>query len=82
MKKATKLIAQAQTEETREYVLKFYLTDRPNMDKKNFKTFNQYCDEMIPKKVTLDNRSQDEIMQEILEIEESFTKGDEKNRTL
>jgi wyosine [tRNA(Phe)-imidazoG37] synthetase (radical SAM superfamily) len=72
LKRATKLLKQAQEEETREYVLKFYLTDRPNMSKDNFKTFNQYFEELAPKKVMLDNRSEDEIMQEIMEIENKF----------
>lgn len=74
IKRATKLIAQAQEEETREYALKFYLTDRAKMDNGNFKTFNEYLDDLIPKKIALDNRSEDEIMQEILEIENKFRK--------
>jgi predicted transcriptional regulator len=48
------------------------------MTKENFKTFNEYYDEMKPRKIEYDIRSRDEIMQEILEIEKSKAKGDEK----
>lgn len=48
------------------------MTDRPRMDKSNFKTFNEYWDEIKPKQVVVDTRSEDEIMQEILEIENKF----------
>jgi len=54
----------------------------PKADPEKFTTFNEYWEEIKPKKVDLDARSKDEIMQEILETEKSFTKGVEKNRAL
>lgn len=45
------------------------------MTKENFKSFNEFWEEIKPKKVELDTRSEDEIMREILEIEKSFEKG-------
>lgn len=44
------------------------------MGQDNFKTFNQYFDELLPKKIVIDTRSEDEIMQEISEIENKFRK--------
>ena len=48
------------------------------MTKEHFKTFNEYFEEIKPKKIEYDTRSQDEIMQEILEIERAKEKGDGK----
>lgn len=62
-------------EDTREYAFRIYLASYPNMTKETFKTFNEFYEEIKPKKVELDTRSEDEIMQEILEIEKSFEKG-------
>lgn len=72
-----KLIAKAQEEDTREYILRFYLVDRARMDNDNFKTFNEYYEEMKPRSDITDNRSKDEIMNEILEIENKSRKEDE-----
>lgn len=77
LKRATKLILKAQEEETKEYAFKIYLASYPNMDKKNFKSFNDFWEEIKPKKIEIDKRSEDEIMKEILEIEKSFKKGDD-----
>jgi hypothetical protein len=45
------------------------------MDKKNYKTFNKFWDEIKPQRISLDVRPEDEIMKEIIEIEKSFEKG-------
>lgn len=45
------------------------------MTKDNFKSFNEFWEEIKPKNIELDIRSEDEIMLEILEIEKSFEKG-------
>lgn len=78
LKRATKLIKKAQEEETREYAFRIYLAAYPNMDKKNFKSFDNFWEEIKPKRIKLDNRSEEEIMNEILDIEKSFKKGDGK----
>jgi wyosine [tRNA(Phe)-imidazoG37] synthetase (radical SAM superfamily) len=63
-------------EDTKEYILRFYLVDRQKMDNDTFKTFNEYFEEMKPQKVNADTRSTEEIMNDILDIEKSFVKGD------
>lgn len=45
------------------------------MTKDNFKSFNEFWEEIKPNQVELDTRSEDEIMQEILEIQKSFEEG-------
>lgn len=45
------------------------------MDKSNFMTFNQFWDEIKPQKIIVDQRSTDEIMTEVLQIEKCFDKG-------
>ena len=62
------LINKAQEEETREALFRLYLADRPNMTEKTAMTFNQYYDKHKPKNIILDNRSDEEIMAEILAI--------------
>lgn len=75
LSKANKLIKKAMEEDTREYAFRIYLASYPNMTKENFKSFNEFWEEIKPKKIELDNRSEEEIMLEILEIEKSFEKG-------
>lgn len=41
----------------------------PNMDKKTYKPFEQYYQEAVPAKVQLDDRSMDDIMDEILKVQ-------------
>ncbi len=77
MKKSIKLIGKAQEEETKEHAFRIYLASYPNMTKENFKSFNDFWEEIKPKKIEIDKRSEDEIMKEILEIEKSFKKGDD-----
>ena len=72
--KALKLVAKAQEEDTRDYAFKIYLAKYPNMTQENFVTFNEFWEEIKPEKKIIDNRSEDEIMKEILEIENKFRK--------
>jgi hypothetical protein len=44
----------------------------PNMDRKTFKTFNEFYENLRPRKVVMDMRSQDEIMEEIADIEKQI----------
>lgn len=75
LSKSIKLIEKAQEEETREYAFRIYLAAYPNMGKENFKSFNEFWEEIKPKKVEVDTRSKEEIMEEIMDIEKSFEKG-------
>ena len=77
LKRATKLIATAQKEETLEYHYRLWLARYPLYNEKTYESFEEFYDKVKPKKVVIDNRSEDEIMKEILEIEKSFKKGDE-----
>ena len=67
--RAFSLIELAQEEETKEAMFRLYLVDRPNMDKKTFMTFAEYYDKYHKPKAKLDNRTDEEIMAEILAIE-------------
>lgn len=75
MKRGIKLIKKAMEEDTRDYAFHIYLAAYPNMDKKNFKSFNEFWEEAKPQKIVIDARSEDEIMKEIFAIEEKFEKG-------
>jgi wyosine [tRNA(Phe)-imidazoG37] synthetase (radical SAM superfamily) len=75
LRRGLKLLKKAMEEDTKEYAFRIYLAVYPNMDKKNFKSFNEYWEEIKPKKVELDLRTEEDIMQEILEIENSFKRG-------
>ena len=66
--RAFSLIELAQEEETKEAMFRLYLSDRPNMDKKTFMTFDEYYTKYKPKRIVSDNRSKDEIMAELLPI--------------
>ena len=66
--RALNLIAVAQEEETKEAIFRLYLVDRPYMDKKNFETFEKYYEKRVVKPFKIDNRSEEEIMAEILSI--------------
>lgn len=79
MNKSIKLIEKAQEEETRDYAFKIYLASYPGMNKDNFKTFNEFWDEIRPQKIEIDARSTEDIMKEILETEKSFGKRGEEN---
>ena len=71
-----KLIDKAQEEENREYAFRFLFRQKyPQMDKKNFKSFKEFWEEIQPKTTTYDLRNKDEIMQEILDIENKQEKG-------
>jgi wyosine [tRNA(Phe)-imidazoG37] synthetase (radical SAM superfamily) len=75
LKRGIKLLKKAMEEDTKEYAYRIYLAAYPNMDKKNFKTFNEFWEETKPQNVIIDTRSEDEIMEEILEIDKKFKKG-------
>ena len=81
IERSLKLIETAQEEETREYYYRWWLVRYPLYDSKNYEPFSEFYDKAKPKNIVYDNRSKEEIMQEILEIESS-KKGDEDNRTI
>jgi hypothetical protein len=63
-------------EDTKEYAFRIYLAQYSNMDKKTYISFNEFWDNIKPKKAVLDTRNKDDIMQDILELEKSFGKGE------
>jgi hypothetical protein len=75
IKRGINLLKKAMDEDTRDYAFKIYLAAYPNMDKKNFKTFNEFWEEAKPQNIVIDTRNEDEIMKEILAIENKFVKG-------
>jgi hypothetical protein len=64
--RAFDLIELAIEEEQKESMFRLYLSDRPNMDKKSFLTFNQYYEKYKPKKIINDNRPKEQIIDELL----------------
>jgi hypothetical protein len=75
LKRGIALLKKAMEKDTKEYAFRIYLAGYPNMTKDNFKTFNEFWEDIKPQNIVLDKRSEDEIMQEIIEIENSFKKG-------
>ena len=58
----------AQEEEQKEYYYRLWLMRYPLYDKNNYESFDDFYDKYKPKKIIKDNRSKDEIMEEILDI--------------
>lgn len=75
LKRGIKFLKKAMDEETKEYSFRIYLAAYPNMTKENFKSFNEFWEEVKPENIVVDSRSEEEIMQEIIEIENKFVKG-------
>lgn len=70
-KTLTKIINKAFEEKEKEELYHMYLAILPNFDKKTYLTFEQFYTKYRAKpkeKPKLDNRSEEEIMQEILAI--------------
>lgn len=68
LKRAFTLLKYAQEQEEKELLFRYYLTQLPYMDKKNYMTFEQYLDRNLPSKAKLDQRPMDEIMDDIMNI--------------
>ena len=66
LKRGIKLLQFAQEQEEKEVLFRYYLTVMPYFDKKNYVTFEQYCEQNRPTKVALDNRPLEEIMDELM----------------
>lgn len=66
MKRGVALLRFAQDQEEKEVLFRYYLTVMPYFDKKNYLTFEQYCEQNRPTKVVLDNRPLEEIMDELM----------------
>lgn len=76
LKRAIKLIRKAEEEEKLEYYYRLWLVRYPSYNKSNYESFEEFYEKVRPKEIKIDNRTEDEIMQEILEIERSFKKGE------
>ena len=71
IKTFSQIINKAEEENTKEYLYRMYLALLPNFDKKTYMTFNQFYEKHKPKPLPkLDRRSEDELMDEIMLIEE------------
>lgn len=67
---AIKLISHAKKKEDKEYLFRHYLMIYPNMDKKTYKSFEDYYEENTRiQNVKYDNRNIDELMEDILNIQ-------------
>lgn len=74
--KGLKLLIQAKKQEDKEYIFRHYLAIYPQMDKKTFKPFEKYYEEITyAYNVKLDNRDMDELMNEISSIERKVRDG-------
>ncbi|HEY5555862.1 hypothetical protein [Acetobacterium sp.] len=69
---AAKLIIKAAEQNTKDLLFKLYNSIYPNMGKKTFVSFDEFYKKAVPKKIELDTRSKDEIMQEIKIIQRRF----------
>lgn len=64
---AIKAVNFAIEQDKKEKLYSLWLVKYPWYDQNTFETFEQFCERSIPKKVTYDTRSKDDIMAEILE---------------
>ena len=64
--RSVKLIEQAQLEKKRETYYQWWLARYPLYTEENYETFDDFYDKLNPEKVEYDNRSKDEIMEELL----------------
>jgi len=72
LKRAIKLISKAQEEELKECAFRYYLTIYPKMKKETFISFEEYYDKFRPQQSVMDNRSKEEVMADILDIQNKF----------
>lgn len=70
LSRALDLIEKAEEEKFRDHTLKIYLAAYPNFTKKNFITFDEFWEQVKPRKVTYDMRSKEDLIKEAKEIEE------------
>lgn len=70
-----KLIEKAKEEETKEFYYRWWLVRYPYYDQKNYESFEEFFEKVVPKRIELDTRNKEEIMQEVLEIENKFKEG-------
>lgn len=68
MKRSVKLINKAVEEEQREYFYKIWLVRYPEYNEDNYESFEEFYEKYKPGQIIEDNRTKDEIMEELLEI--------------
>lgn len=78
LKRANKLIAKAMEEETKEHYYSWWLVRYPLYDKQSYESFDEFYDKIKPKKIIIDTRPKEELMKELIGIEKSFKRGDDK----
>jgi len=69
---AFKLINKAREQNRHDMLFKMYITLYPNFNKKTYMTFEEYEDKCNGISAEMDNRTKEEIMNEIMEIENKF----------
>ena len=79
---AIELINLAAEEEQKEKYFRIWLERYSDYTEKNYETFEEFYEKCFPVLATLDTRSKDEIMNEILETEQLLKKKGEHNGTL
>ena len=67
--RASKLIDKAEEENHRENIYQLYINVYPHFTEKSFLNFEEFYEKFKPQKQTIDTRSKDEILSEILKIE-------------
>jgi hypothetical protein len=71
-RQAFKLINKARKEKNEKRLFRLYAALYPNFDQKTFMSFEEYLQKCRGTTVKIDNRSREDIMAEIMEIEKKF----------
>jgi hypothetical protein len=72
LSRAMRIIEKAREEETKEYYYRWWLVRYPYYKESDYESFDEFYDKARPKRIIIDTRSKEEIMNEIAEIEEKF----------
>lgn len=82
LKNSANLIIEAREKEAEKYAFEIWKLQYPNMNEKNFKTFEEFYNEIKSKNNQIDDRDNDEIMNELLKIQDLFESGGERDRAI
>lgn len=69
IRRASKLYNKAFEEDKRDEAYQWWLARVPLYTQENYETFEEFYKSLYPPRVEYDNRSKDEIMSELLEME-------------
>ena len=68
LRRSLKLLNKAAEEEEREYFYRIWLVRYPGYNKETYENFEEFYDKYKPVEIIQDNKTKDEIMEELLEI--------------